>query len=315
MHRELQDHQVDTAIATDDAGGVKPATATLPPAEANHLVTEHLELVQHVVNQVATRYPRHVDREELWNAGAEGLVDASRRYDPSTGIPFGRYAMIRIRGAIIDSTRSRDWATRTLRREMREVRKATEEFEASEGRTPASVELAERLGISVDELAAHRSAAVSASLLHLDQRIASDESDATLGDTVTERSADVLPEAKLEERELVGTLRTAVTHLPEVQREVVERYYFGGEYLRDIADSMGVTEARVSQIRSEALNAMRALFGEQFDGVPSVPENAPGRRARTAFVANVAAQSTWRSRLEAADYARQRSQTRIERTA
>ena len=271
-------------------------------ADNNQLVVEHLDLVQHVVNQVSMRYPRHVDRQELWNAGAYGLVDASRRYDPETGIPFARYAMIRIRGAIIDSTRSRDWATRALRRGMRDVRQANESLAQQHGREPSREELAEELGITVDELDAYRAAAVTASLLHLDQRVGSPETDdATLGDLLEENDHEVLPQEQLEQRELLGTLRIAVDHLPEVQRDVIERYYFRGDYLKDIADSMGVTEARVSQIRSEALNAIRAYFGTEFDGVPEVEERAPGRRARAAFVAQVAEQATWRTRLEAAD--------------
>ena len=75
------------------------------------LVTEHLPLVDQVVARVSARFPRHVDRDELRNAGRLGLVEAARRYDPSTEVPFDRYAAIRIRGAILDSTRSRDWAT------------------------------------------------------------------------------------------------------------------------------------------------------------------------------------------------------------
>ena len=78
-------------------------TVTAP--DPDQLVLDNLGLVHHAVNLVATRYPRHVDRDELWNAGALGLVDASRRFDPDQGTPFQRYAMIRIRGAIIDSTR------------------------------------------------------------------------------------------------------------------------------------------------------------------------------------------------------------------
>ncbi len=286
------------------ARSAKPATNTPGLERSNELVETHLYLVQHAVNQVSTRYPRHVDREELWNAGAYGLVDASRRYDETMGIPFARYAMIRIRGAIIDSTRSRDWATRAMRRGMREVRDATEVFERENHREPTAVELSTALNITVEQLDAYRTAAVSSSLLHLDQRVGGGESeDTTLGELIEEKDSERLPEDQIEHRELTGTLRTAVRHLPEVQREVVERYYFQGEFLRSIADSMGVTEARVSQIRSEALNAVRAYFADSFEGIPQVDERAPGRRSRAAFVARLAEESSWRTRLDAADRA------------
>ena len=267
---------------------------------ANSLVEEHLYLVQHVVNSLASRFPRHVDRGELWSAGAHGLVDASRRYDPDAGIPFPRYATIRIRGAILDSTRTRDWATRSLRREMRSVRDAEAAFSETHGRTPDSAELAASLGMTTEKLAAHQAAAATANLLHLDHSVAGGEDgDATLAERLEERDANVLPEESLEQMELIGTARSAVDHLPEVQREVVQRYYFGGELLRDIADSLGVTEARVSQIRSEALLAMRAYFGTAFEGVPGVTANAPGLSRRASYVADVSASTTWRSRLDA----------------
>lgn len=277
-------------------------SAEARPTSSDQLVEDHLHVVQHVVNQVSARYPRHVDREELWNAGALGLVDAARRYDPEAGTPFTRYAMIRIRGAIIDSTRSRDWATRALRRGMRDVRQAEERFAHTNGREASNDELAEQLGIDVERLESYRAAAVTACLLHLDQRVGSpDTDDTTLADLLEEHDREALPEETLEQRELIGTLRAAVTHLPDAQRRVIERYYFQGDYLKDIADTMGVTEARVSQIRSEALNAVRAFFATGFDGVREVDEAAPGRRARTAFVAQVAEQTTWRTRLEASD--------------
>jgi RNA polymerase sigma factor for flagellar operon FliA len=270
--------------------------------DANELVTEHLHLVQHVVNQLASRYPRHVDRSELWSAGAHGLVDASRRYDPETGIPFGRYATIRIRGAIIDSTRTRDWATRNLRREMRTVQQAGETFEATHGRAPNNAELMALLGMSEQELATHQASAASATLLHLDHGAGGGEAGENgLAARVEEQDSTWLPEESVEQRELTGTIRTAVQFLPDAQREVIERYYFNGELLRDIADSLGVTEARASQIRSEALTAMRAYFGTAFEGVPTVAADAPGLRRRAAYVAAVSAHTSWRSRLDAVD--------------
>ncbi len=280
-----------------------PATPPMPSEvdDRNTLVSTHLYVVQHVVNSLASRYPRHVDRGELWSAGAYGLVDASRRYDPATGIPFTRYAAIRIRGAIIDSTRMRDWVPRGLRRDMRSVREVGERFEEQFGRPATNDELSAMLGISAERLEEHRTAAAAATLLHLDHIAGNGgEGEGSFGERVEEQDASFRPEEAVEQRELVGTVRTAVRHLDGVQREVVERYFFGGELLRDIADSLGVTEARVSQIRGEALNAMRAYFGTAFDGVPTVASGAPGLRRRAAYVETMIAQSNWRSRFDAA---------------
>lgn len=267
-------------------------------AAANELAAANIDLVQQIVNQVAVRYPRHVDRNELWSAGASGLVEASRSYRAETGIPFGRYAAIRIRGSIIDSTRKRDWAVRSLRRRMRELHDAEDRFEVAEGRKATDEELASMLGISIEDLEAQRAASVTSSLLHLDQE---DPEKVSLGERIAEQSEDRLPGDMLDKREMIGTMRVAVEKLPELQRQVIERYYLQGEMLQTIAESMGVTEARVSQIRAEAVNAMRTYFTTLYDDVAEVPTDAPGRRGRAAYLATMATHSTWRERLDAAD--------------
>lgn len=276
--------------------------ATVDNTDANRLVEEHLYLVTHIVNQIAARYPRHVDRQELWAAGAAGLVDASRRYDPAAGVPFGRYATIRIRGAVIDSTRSRDWATRSLRRRAREINDATRRLEQEHGHTPSVAELAEALNITEDEVRTRQQATERATLLQLDQPVNDGEgSTETLESLLPEQDPTHLPEESLEHRELIGSMRVAVEHLDEPHREVVERYFFGGELLQDIAESLGVTEARISQIRSEAITAMRAWMSTMYEGVPAVPDNAPGSRRRASYVASMQAHATWQSCLERSD--------------
>jgi RNA polymerase sigma factor for flagellar operon FliA len=157
--------------------------------------------------------------------------------------------------------------------------------------------MASFLGISVEELSTRQAHAATSTLLHLDQPSESD--DAPLVDRVEEERFEVLPDSALEQRELRGSLVESVRHLPAIQSEVISRYYLEGELLQDIADSLGLTEARVSQIRSEALMAMRSFFSTQYEGVEASPDSAPGKRARAAYVARMAEQSTWRTRLDA----------------
>jgi RNA polymerase sigma factor for flagellar operon FliA len=257
------------------------------------LVTDHLELVGHIVRSVSARYPRHVDRNDLWNAGALGLVEAANRYDASSQIPFERYAAIRIRGAIIDSTRARDWATRAVRRELREVRQTERELERSSGTADDRL-VASALGISTDELARRRSHENLSTLLHLDQ---STGEEGTLADMVHDDSRVASPDASLEHKELLGTLREAVHGLDDRAKEIVERYYLRGDLMRDIAADLGITEARVSQIRSESLVAMRAYFSTLYEEVTPVDESVPGKRARAAYLEAVSATADWRDRV------------------
>lgn len=267
-------------------------------AAANELAREHLDLVGRAVAQVSARYPRHVDRDELWCAGALGLVEAARRFDPDVGIPFPHFAMIRIRGAIIDSTRSRDWASRSVRRRARDLEHAREALRARVAE-PSDEALAEMLDISVSELDDIRSRAQTATLLSLDHD--EGEDGASLRDRVVDQDVNAIPTASLEQKEMLGTLRTAVHILKDRHREVITRYYLEGEFLQDVAADMGITEARVSQIRSEALVSLRAYFGTLYEGVPAHDEDAPGKRARATYLARAAAQTTWSSRLAAAE--------------
>lgn len=276
-----------------------PPSTTGRATDPNALAEQHLHLVEHVVQQLSAGFPRHVDRDELRGAGAAGLVDAAHRYDPETGVPFARYASIRIRGAVLDATRTRDWATRRLRRDLREIEAATSSLEEQLHRRPDDAEIAAELGTDVEMVRERRASALTSTLLTLDRPVGDDGGDtAPLSDRVIEQDESWLPEQALEQTELVGTLRTAIGHLPELPRRVLVEHHFQGRLLRDIADDLGVTEARASQLRHEALHALQAYFGTAFDGVPSVPDDAPGKRRRATFVAQVSAQTTWRTRLD-----------------
>lgn len=267
-------------------------------ADANELVHQHLGLVAQAVASVSARYPRHVDRQELWNAGALGLVEAAHRFDPATGTPFAHYATMRIRGAIIDSTRSCDWASRSVRRRARELAQVREEMTRPDGRAPQDDALALALGITVDELGSIEARSAASTPLYLDHDTGI--TGPSLRDTISDPSPDADPLAVLEEREMLGTLREAMHHIPGIHGEVIRRSYLDGELLQSIADDHGVTAARISQIRSEALAALQTYFGALYDTVPQVADNAPGKRVRASFIATLAAQSTWLSRLQAA---------------
>lgn len=269
--------------------------------EVNQLIETHLYLVDHVVHQLAARFPRHVDRDELFGAGSAGLVDAAHRYDVDTGVPFARYASIRIRGAIIDATRSRDWATRRLRRDLREIETTSSQLEETLHRRPDDAEVAAAMGSDERTVRDRRAAAVTSTVLTLDRPVGGDDDRSLLGDRLSEQDEAWLPEQALERNELVGTLRTAIANLPEQLRQVLVEHHFEGRLLRDIADDLGVTEARASQLRYEAIHALQAYFATSFDDVAPVPEDAPGKRRRAAYVAQVAASTSWRTRMEAAE--------------
>jgi len=260
-------------------------------SDSNELVEQHLPLVDHIVRQVTIRFPRHVDRDELRGAGAAGLVDAARRYDPSSGVPFARYAAIRIRGEVIDAARTRDWATRRLRRDLRVIEDTVSELEELLQRAPTDDEVAARMGVPVEEVRERRAAQLTVTLLTLDRPAAGSEADhQPLAEFVAESDVSWLPDLAVEQNELVTTLRRAVNALPGDLRAVLVAHQFEGRRLCDIADDMGLTEARVSQLRHEGLHAIQAYFATQFDEVSEVPSDAPGKRRRQAYVAQMRSQ-------------------------
>lgn len=271
-------------------------------AELNARIEANLPLVKHVVYQVAVHFPRHVDREELARAGALGLVEAARRYDESRGVPFERFAAQRVRGAILDSVRAADWAPRSVRLLARRL-EATEQHLATElGRLPNIDETAEAMGVSKDELTRLRDRLFRSVVLALDHETSDDsDEDLTLVDVLSDDSA-VEPSEELETRELHTYLRDAVKLLPERQRLVIVGYFLDGRTSKELARFLGVTESRVSQLRSEALRNLKLGIEAQYDGAAA--EDSPtGRVAKrqAAYVDEIGDASVWKNRLDSWD--------------
>lgn len=263
------------------------------------LIEEHLPLVKHIVFQVAVHFPRHVDRDELARAGALGLVEAARRYDEARGVPFDRFAAQRIRGAILDAVRAADWAPRSVRTLARKLEAVEQRLASELGRLPGPAEMAEALGMTREELSRLQDRLFRSVVLALEHEVTDDsEEDLTLVDVLCDR-AQVEPLEELETRELHAYLRDAVELLPERQRLVIVGYFLEGRSSQELARFLGVTESRVSQLRSEALAMLREGIEAQYAGPVTPPEQASGRveRRKATYAAAIADASAWRSRL------------------
>jgi RNA polymerase sigma factor FliA len=277
------------------------ATPSKTSPELSKLIEENLPLVKHIVFQVAVHFPRHVDRDELARAGALGLVEAARRYDDSRGVPFDRFAAQRIRGAILDAVRAADWAPRSVRTLARKLEQVEQRLATELGRVPSPNEMATALGMSRDELARLQDRMFRSVVLALEHEVNDDtDEDLTLVDVLCDRTA-VEPLEELESRELHAYLRDAVDLLPERQRLVVVGYFLEGRSSQDLARFLGVTESRVSQLRSEALAMLREGIEAQYANQQQAPVEAVGRVARRKanYAAAIAEASGWKSRLGA----------------
>lgn len=266
--------------------------------EINARIEANVELVNHVVFQVAVHFPRHVDREELARAGALGLVEASRRFDASRGVPFERFAAQRIRGAILDSVRAADWAPRSVRLLARRLEATEQQLASRLGRVPENHETAKEMGMSRSDLARIQDRLFRSVVLALDHETndSSDE-ELTLVDVLSDPKA-IDPTEELEGREIHSYLRDAVRLLPERQRAVVIGYFLEGKSSKQLAEYLNVTESRVSQLRSEALQALKLGIEAQYT-LEDDSDKAVGKVAkrRAAFSDSIGTASDWHERL------------------
>lgn len=259
-------------------------------------IEENLPLVRHIVFQVAVHFPRHVDREELARAGALGLVEAAHRFDESRGVPFNRFAAQRIRGAILDAVRSTDWAPRSVRTIARTLEQAGNRLTGDLGRPPTQTELAGAVHLAPEELVRLQSKINRSMVLALDHPVGdADDEVVTLGDTIGRDEPDAGDE--LERTELHAYLRDALHHLPERHRIVVVGYFLEGRSSLDLAALLGVTESRISQVRSEALAMLKDGIGAQYEGQSAGAATRRSAKRRDAFAAAVSGSSSWRERL------------------
>ncbi|WP_448614116.1 sigma-70 family RNA polymerase sigma factor [Modestobacter sp. URMC 112] len=265
---------------------LRTATSERLQPDVDVLVTTHLPLAQFAVNAVASRIslPSHVSRDDLLSCAHVALVEVARRFDPEAGATFATYALPRMQGAVLDELRSGDWASRSVRAAARRTDAAADALTVSLGRPPTTVELAASLGVGRSALDSLRVDLHRAVLVSIDAGTGQDGGSLDLPD------GGDSPERALLRGERARALNEAIRALPDRLDEVVERNFFGDESLTDIADDLGVTLSRVSQMRARALTLLHAAMSEIWEG-RSVPAGG-GVRARNqqrAYVDRVAA--------------------------
>ena len=262
--------------------------------DEEELVIQHLPLAQRAVSDMLQRVPRHVSRSDLLSAAMAGLAQAARAFDPDRGITFDRFASARIRGALLDELRSRDWASRSVRARARNVAAAVDDLTARNGVAPSSAEVARHLGMekeSIDSLSGDVHRAV---VLNFDALVADGDGSSVL--PAEERG----PDTQILDRERRSYLLDAVAALPDRMRHVVVGYFFDERPMRELADELDVTESRISQIRAEALVMLKTALDAHLDeGQPLIDLSPRAARRTAAYLDAVGSGSDWRSRLDA----------------
>ncbi|MGD2016697.1 MAG: FliA/WhiG family RNA polymerase sigma factor [Planctomycetota bacterium] len=245
-------------------GGIERVDC-LSDEERDKLIMDHVPLLKHLVGRMFFDVPGAVERDDLFGFGMVGLISAADSWDRSRGVAFSTYAYPKIRGAILDELRRMDFLPRGRRERVREVEATMERLEQTHGHKPAPEEIAAALGWSVDEVDEVFVTASTAVRTSLDS--AGDERGigVELGAMLTDpRSTDPVGSAEFEEMKEV--MVEAISALPTQEKTVITLYYAEELLLREIAEVLGVTESRVSQIHSRAIYRLnRSLEGDGED--------------------------------------------------
>lgn len=228
-------------------------------SDRDTLVLDHVPLLRHIVGRMAFDLPGGLDRDDLFGFGMLGLLAAADSWDASRGFAFSTYAYPRIRGAILDELRRMDFLPRGRREKVRELERVVAAGRQRDGAPPAPEEIAEVMGIGIDEVDEILLAARSAGETSID---GGGELGALLEDP---KALD--PVGSAEWNELRELLAQAVAELPEQDRTVITLYYAEELLLREISAILGVTESRVSQIHTRALYRLNRAMGARI-GVP-----------------------------------------------
>ena len=228
------------------------------------LLVHYLPVVKFVVGKMITSLPSSVNFDDLESAGIMGLISAIDRYNPKLGVKFETFVVPRIRGAILDELRSLDWVPRSVRSKARQLEKAIEEVEARTGKKADPLAVAQQMGLTLEEYETLMGkVAMGNGLLSLDREFSDGEDkNGTMYDLVKNAKSEN-PEGQLIDEEMKQVLIDAINDLPENERMVISLYYYEELTLKEIGVILNISESRVSQIHTKAINRLKLRLKSQ----------------------------------------------------
>lgn len=222
----------------------------------NKLIEGYYPLVQFVANRMKQKLPATVEEADLVSYGVFGLIDAIDKFDLERKIKFETYAITRIRGAVIDEIRAMDWVPRSVRSKAKDLDRTSSKLETELNRAPSDLELSVGLGMSLTELRSSQNAVSGTHLVPLDEMLGSDGGGLALMDTLKDVSAED-PMASMVTHETVRLLARAMAGLDVRDSTVLSLYYAEALTLQSIGEVLGVTESRVCQLHTRAIQNLR----------------------------------------------------------
>ncbi|MFZ7104619.1 MAG: FliA/WhiG family RNA polymerase sigma factor [Peptococcaceae bacterium] len=228
------------------------------------LITKYAPLINYCAQRIYQGLPNTVDFDDLISYGSFGLMDAINRFDLKLNNSFERYAILRIRGAIIDGLRKMDWAPQSIRRKAKEIEKAFTILEQQLGRIPTEMEAALFLGITEEELAKQLQDIGYLSIVSLEQPIDNENSNIlTLSDLIIDqKSPDPLQEIEL--TEMKNSLASAIKDLNEKEKLVITLFYYEELTVKEISKILELSEGRISQIHKKAILKLKGRLSKLY---------------------------------------------------
>jgi RNA polymerase sigma factor for flagellar operon FliA len=222
----------------------------------NTLIEYHMPLVRTIAERVLQTLPKSIDVDDLSSAGTFGLMDAINGFDLSRGIKFKTYCTTRIRGSILDELRSQDWVPRLVRLKAHRLERAIRQLESELGRLPNQIEIADCLGITIEELQAHEAEANAKTIFSLSEKWDDGDDDKEMEkvEILADRKS-VDPVDTIQQRDALDTITNSLT---KKERLIVLMYYYEGLTMREIGEIMELTESRVCQIHSNVMARLKA---------------------------------------------------------
>ena len=230
------------------------------PEAREKIILEYAPLVKVVAGRLSMYLGYIVEYEELVSYGIFGLIDAIDKFDCLKEVKFETYASLRIRGAILDQIRKMDWIPRTIRQKQKKIENVIREIEQNTGHSASDEEIAEKLGISGDEYLEWQSQMKITGIVSLNEYM-EQGSDVAQDYSRHTTSRFEAPEEKIEKEELTRVLGDALKLLTEKEQKVITLYYYEELTLKEISNILEVSESRISQLHTRALQKMKGKLG------------------------------------------------------
>ncbi len=223
------------------------------------LIVQHIYLIRYVVSRVKVTLPATISLEDITGYGVEGLINAIERYSPQKNTRFETYALIRIRGAILDRIRADDFLPRSIRKKIKEIKLVQEELKQELGRMPTTSEVAERTGMEAEKINKILAEEVTMTSIY-DKKGASEDSIEII-DTIEDESK-MTPEQETEDKDVKKQLENALKRLPERERSIMVLYYQKNMTLKEIGETLALSESRTCQLHAAAIMKLKNTLSE-----------------------------------------------------